>query len=63
MSEDITIKLIIYIVKAEKHHNNWKLSAKIITDKAETSDMLTIFNNKESIILFNELTSTASDIK
>ncbi len=57
------IKLIIYTVKAEKHHNNWKLNAKIIIDEVKTSDMLTVFNNKESIILFNELMSTVLNIK
>ena len=32
-------------------------------DKTETSNILTIFNNKESTTLFDELMSTVSDIK
>ncbi len=57
------IKLIIYTVKAEKHHDNWKLNVKMIINKIKTSDMLIIFNNKESTILFNKLMSAALDIK
>ncbi len=63
MLKDITIKLIIYTVKAEKHHNNWKLDIKIIINEIKTLDMLTISNNKEFIILFNKLTSTVLNIK
>ena len=56
-------KLIIYTVKAEKHHNNWKLGAETITDETETLNILIIFNNKEFITLFDELISAALDIK
>ncbi len=35
----------------------------MIINKIKTSDMLIIFNNKESTILFNKLMSAALDIK
>ena len=61
MSKNIITKLIIYTVTVEKHHNNWKSGAKITADKAETSDILIIFNNKESITFFNKLMNTVLD--
>ncbi len=33
----------------------------MITNETKTSDMLTVFNNKESAILFNKLMNTILD--
>ena len=61
MSENITVKLIIYIVEAKKHHDNWNLSTEMIINKIKTSDMLSVFDTEEFTNFFNELISFVSD--
>jgi len=55
------IKLIIYTVEAEEHHDNWKTDTASVTDRAEATDMLSVSDTEESINLFDELTSSVSD--
>jgi hypothetical protein len=54
------IKLIIYTVEAEKHHDNWKTDT-ASADKAEATDMLSVSDTEEPINLFDRLTSSVSD--
>ncbi len=61
MLNSIMIKLIIYTVEAEKHHDNWKTNTASAADKAEATDMLSVSDTEESINLFDRLTSSVSD--
>jgi len=61
MSKNITIKLIIYIVEAEKHHDNWNSNTETVTDETETLDMLFVFDTEEFTNLFNKLMIVVSD--
>ncbi len=61
MSDSMTIKLIIYTVEAEKHHDNWKTGTASVADRAEATDMLSVSDTEEPINLFNRLTSSVSD--
>ncbi len=61
MLNDMTIKLIIYTVEAEKHHDNWKTDTVSAADKAEATDMLSVSDTEEPINLFDRLTSSVSD--
>jgi hypothetical protein len=45
--KNITIKLIIYTVEAEAHHNNWNLNTETITNEIKTSDMLSVSDTEE----------------
>jgi len=63
MSKNITIKLIIYIVEAKKHHDNWNSNTEMITDKIKTLNMLFVSDTEEFTNFFDELMSFVSDIK
>ncbi len=63
MSENITVKLIIYIVEAKKHHDNWNSNTKRIINEIKTSDMLSVSDTKEFTNLFNEFMSFFLNIK
>ena len=61
MSEDITVKLIIYTVEAKKHHDNWNSDTEITVNEIKISDMLSVSDTEESTNLFNKLMSFVSD--
>jgi len=61
MLNDMMIKLIIYTVEAEKHHDNWKIGTVSVINEAEATDMLSVSDTEESINLFDRLTSSVSD--
>ena len=61
MSNSMIIKLIIYTVEAEKHHDNWKTDTASVTDRAEATDMLSVSDTEEPINLFDRLTSSVFD--
>jgi len=63
MLKDMTVKLIIYIVEAKKHHNNWNSDTETITNEIKTSNMLSVSDTEEFTNLFDELMSFVSDIK
>jgi hypothetical protein len=61
MLNSMMIKLIIYTVEAEKHHDNWKTDTASAADRAEATDMLSVSDTEEPINLFDRLTSSVSD--
>ncbi len=61
MLNSMTIKLIIYTVEAEEHHDNWKTNTASAANRAEATDMLSVSDTEELINLFDELTSSVSD--
>ena len=63
MLKNITVKLIIYTVKAKKHHDNWNSDTEIIINKIKTSDMLSVSDTEEFTNFFDELMNFVSDIK
>jgi len=61
MSENITVKLIIYTVEAKKHHDNWNSNTEMIINRVKTLNMLSVFDTEEFTNLFNKLISFVLD--
>ena len=61
MSEDITVKLIIYIVEAKKHHDYWNSNIETIINEIKTSNILSVSDTEESTNFFDKLMSFVSD--
>jgi len=61
MLNNIMIKLIIYTVEAEKHHDKRKTDTVSVTDRAEATDMLSVSDTEGPTNLFDRLTSSVSD--
>ncbi len=61
MSENITVKLIIYIVEAKKHHDNWNSDIEIVINEIKISNMFFVSNTEEFTNLFNRLMSFVLD--